>query len=125
MQTPAMTLTDTRASPFELLVVPDLNGRAAGSLFWDDGLDLNVGANAFYATFSHMNGVLTVTVKISSFSAVPNVSFVTFLGLRSVSRVTFNGRNFSSFSFQPQTGVLQVSNLGASLLQPFTLAVSP
>lgn len=36
-QTPDLTTTATRKNPFELLVAPDSNGNAVGSLFWDDG----------------------------------------------------------------------------------------
>jgi hypothetical protein len=41
MQAPLMTINATWASPFTIVVAPDINGRASGSLFYDDGSTLD------------------------------------------------------------------------------------
>lgn len=52
LQQPAMSIEATVATPFSLLVALDDAGQALGSLFVDDGGQLQVGLNALNVAFS-------------------------------------------------------------------------
>ncbi len=46
VQAPAMNTVKQASNPFGLVVAPDALGKAAGSLFLDDGATLQVGSNS-------------------------------------------------------------------------------
>lgn len=55
----AMTLHDLREKNFELVIAPDRNGAASGSLYFDDGESLEQEATT-ELTFTYSNGVLEI-----------------------------------------------------------------
>ncbi|KAF2969592.1 hypothetical protein GQX73_g3965 [Xylaria multiplex] len=75
----AMTTTELRTKPFELIVAIGRNGKASGSLYVDDGESIEQPATTDIK-FTYAKGVLAVS---GSFGYTENVrlSKVTFLGL--------------------------------------------
>lgn len=55
----AMTLHELREKNFELVIAPDRNGAASGSLYFDDGESLEQEATT-ELTFTYSNGVLEI-----------------------------------------------------------------
>ena len=56
----AITTTELRKQPFQLLVAPGLNGTASGNLYLDEG-DLLVQPTTSFVNFTYSNGVLSMT----------------------------------------------------------------
>ncbi|KAI0538795.1 glycoside hydrolase family 31 protein [Xylaria digitata] len=75
----AMTTTELRTKPFELIVAIGRNGKASGSLYVDDGVSIEQPGTTDIK-FTYAKGVLAVS---GSFGYTENVrlSKVTFLGL--------------------------------------------
>jgi len=133
-QIPRMTISDTRKSPFEIVVALDTNFHASGDLFLDDGESLKVGTNCLTATFScSMN-----TSKVISLSSSPSVlgtldpvtmsSFaqnVSFLGIpNSPKSVFLNGAEYSNWKFDSTGSWLNILGLNLLLSKPFTIEVN-
>ncbi len=81
--TPIMTTTEVRARDFELLVPLGRDGRAAGSLYLDDGVSLEqADAETTDVRFGYADGVLTVDGRFG-YRTDARITRVTFLGLSS------------------------------------------
>lgn len=76
--TSAMTTTDVRKKPFNLVIAPDKNGNARGSLYLDDGVSITQ-KNTLLVQFTYAKGRLCVTTK-GSFDAGVGVAQITLLG---------------------------------------------
>jgi len=104
-----MTVWDTRRSPFEIVVALDHNFAASGSLFLDDGGNLDVGSNSLFVTFSCSmnNKVLSVTSSpttsgtLDPVTAASVVERVSILGISSApNSVRVNGGTYSGWTFE-------------------------
>ena len=73
-----MTTAALRKTDFEILVAPDANGKAAGSLYVDDGVSIDPQTNTQVA-FKYANGTLTVEGSFDYPLGV-KVSTIRFLG---------------------------------------------
>lgn len=74
----AMTTTDVRKKPFNLVIAPDKNGSARGALYLDDGVSITP-KNTLLVQFVYAKGRLSVTTK-GSFNAGVGVAQITLLG---------------------------------------------
>jgi len=121
MQGAANTTKQGRATPFQLLVALDTNGNSQGSLFYDDGVTLDIGTQATRVSYNVTSGTLTATVlQATQPSAPPSLGTITVLGVKAASTVTVNGSSVS-FSFNVSTGKLTIPNLSLSMVTGFTV----
>ncbi|KAL7272720.1 hypothetical protein RUND412_004462 [Rhizina undulata] len=85
-----MTTTETRSKGFELLVAPDANGAAYGTLYLDDGVSLEQKAvSNIKFVYSHTN---LVAKGEFGFDAGVGLNKVSFLDVEKPSAVIVNGR---------------------------------
>uniref|UniRef100_A0A093UWK1 alpha-glucosidase n=1 Tax=Talaromyces marneffei PM1 TaxID=1077442 RepID=A0A093UWK1_TALMA len=107
----ANTTTQLRRHDFELLVAPDVDGKATGSLYIDDGKSVNPGRTT-YLHFMYDNGRLSVS---GSFDYNPGVGFkgVTVLGSTRANAVSGaeGGSGLGTDSYG-RTGVVRQINEG-------------
>ncbi|XP_064624521.1 maltase-glucoamylase-like [Lineus longissimus] len=82
-QKPANNTHYSRLNPFGLIIAPDENGLAAGTLFWDDGVGKDtVKANKYFlANFTYAQVMRTIEVKNLSDTG-PDMSSMTLNSLR-------------------------------------------
>ena len=83
MQAPELTTAQTRANPFELVVALDANQSAAGSLFWDDGTDMqgqNLGVSFSASGVSGGQGLEWSVVHNSFGGVLPPLKTVSVAG---------------------------------------------
>lgn len=107
----AMTTTELRTKPFNLVVAPDRNGYAKGALYLDDGVSIVQGSTT-YVEFEYRKGRLSVVSK-GGFDAGVGVAQVTVLGgWKSVKGM--------KSQFDADTGVVVV-NVVKSLLESWAL----
>lgn len=76
---PRYTTTETRKQPFDILVAPDKDGKATGSLYLDDGDSLEQLATSDIS-FSYENGVLGITGSFGYTAEGNRIASVTLLG---------------------------------------------
>ncbi|KAI8957210.1 glycoside hydrolase family 31 protein [Daldinia sp. FL1419] len=76
----AMTTTELRSKPFEILVPVGKDGKASGSLYLDDGESIQQDATSDIL-FEYADGVLSVNGTFGYKGDEPRISKVTFLGL--------------------------------------------
>jgi alpha-glucosidase len=79
------TTTETRTKPFNIIVAPDADGNASGSLYLDDGDSIQQ-AGVSEITFSYANGVLEVGGTFG-YTEDCRVAHVTLLGGEDGARV--------------------------------------
>lgn len=108
----AMTTTELRKKPFNIVIAPDKKGYAKGALYLDDGVSVEQGKTT-YVEFEYKRGKLTV-VSTGSFDAGVGVSEVTLLGAGK--RSVKGGKS----CFDSDNGVLVVKT-AKSLLSGWTL----
>ena len=132
MQQPALTTYETRLNPFELLVPLDINGNAAGQLYWDDGISLNVGSNYLLVTYtasyleSSHAGKIVSTGTFGFTSSVPPLQTITVYGVGTVApqQAMLNNKPLASsqFSFNVTSNVILFTNLNIPMTSPFGLS---
>jgi alpha-glucosidase (family GH31 glycosyl hydrolase) len=119
MQTPALTTPQTRQNPFSLLIAPDLNGHASGSLYWDDGVSLSMTPNSafnFTASVTGSAGSLTITPVAPNGYAPPALTSFVVLGVQSApSSANLNGASLSAAQFQYSSNSTSVTFTGVSV----------
>lgn len=124
----AVTTTISRTNPMGLIIALDDAGEANGDLYWDDGdeADAIENGNYFHSTFTVSTDTLTNTINRSNYPGASALTWGTFrvLGLTSVSSVTINGSNHGSFSFNPSTKELTITNVGVSVTSSLTVSWS-
>lgn len=103
--TSAMTTTELRTHPFEIIVAPDHNGYARGELYLDDGVSI-VQKHTSMITFYHRHGVLVVDGDFG-YSAIRQDSVVkfTFLNIKTKPagvRIN-NDQKLSTWSYDAKT----------------------
>lgn len=91
----AMTTTQLRTTDFELVVAPDANGQASGSLYADDGVSITPKTSTT-VSLTYRNSTLTVSGTFG-YALDVNVSRVQFLGVASApGTVKVNGQTVHS-----------------------------
>jgi len=128
-QEPAMTTYQARSNPFALLVALDKTGGAIGNIYLDDGESIEVGTKYTTAnyqvstssTFSKLNAVIANnqyavsadlgTVKVYGVSFTPK-------------QVTVDGQSHSSFTYNSNTKMLQITGLAVDMNSDFTITWS-
>lgn len=106
----AMTTTSLRATDFEIVVAPDAQGQASGSLYADDGVSITPPSST-QVTFTFKKGTL-VAKGTFGFPLKVKVGRVRFLGVAAAPHsVTVNGHaaKKGSFSFDKASGILDVT----------------
>jgi len=97
----ANTTVFSRRNTLGLIVALDEAGEASGSLFWDDGEDIDtIGSNSFrMITFSVSAMTLDITVESNGYTPDPELQYETIQVFGSPampSDVTVNGQNVAS-----------------------------
>eukprot|EP01006_Ploeotia_vitrea_P029201 TRINITY_DN61783_c0_g1_i1.p1 TRINITY_DN61783_c0_g1~~TRINITY_DN61783_c0_g1_i1.p1 ORF type:complete len:752 (-),score=444.51 TRINITY_DN61783_c0_g1_i1:1437-3473(-) len=129
MQQPDMTTAATRKNDFELLVALDESDAATGSLFWDDGVQLQVGAEALRVSFAFNEMALTAKVEQSNLgAAVPPVTSVQFIGVQSsvsgVNVIVDGGAPMPHSQFKVSGEQVLVADLSLDLTKPFQVVLT-
>eukprot|EP00479_Gromia_sphaerica_P005639 TRINITY_DN16711_c0_g1_i1.p1 TRINITY_DN16711_c0_g1~~TRINITY_DN16711_c0_g1_i1.p1 ORF type:complete len:218 (-),score=27.96 TRINITY_DN16711_c0_g1_i1:165-818(-) len=108
-----LTIAEARANPFNLLIALDELNSFEGSLFLDDGLSLDVGpvSTQVRYTVSPLGNGIQIGAKIeqNTFGVRPRLDSIDILGASSVSRVTVNGQQNTSFGFDDAQNILSIS----------------
>ena len=105
----AMTTTLLRKTDFEIVVAPDAQGQASGSLYADDGVSVTPSTTT-QVTFTYKKGTLVAKGRFG-YPLKVNVGRVRFLGVTSAPHtVLVNGHaaKKGSFTFDKSSGVLNV-----------------
>ncbi|XP_066286149.1 maltase-glucoamylase-like [Branchiostoma lanceolatum] len=109
-QEPANTTVFSRRNSLGLLVALDAEGRAEGSLFWDDGDSIDTYENDQYRmlTFTVDQGVLSISVDHDTYSPSPELHFATVrvMGSEGVpDDVTVDGNKVAASAIKTTDGV--------------------
>ncbi|XP_065519852.1 probable maltase-glucoamylase 2 [Lathamus discolor] len=102
-QAPATTTTKSRLNPFGLIIALDEQGKASGSLFWDDGdsIDTIEKENYFLAKYTYSKGHLKTEILKNGYRGADSLEFkrITILGLkRRPYVVALNGRAIRGYA---------------------------
>lgn len=130
LQGAAMTTTLGRETPFEFVAALDHAGYASGSLFWDDGEQIELDQVLFMhmdASVVGKSGVITNTIVESTFADADNYTLdtITILGnpsmMFSPTLVTLNGATLSSsqYAYDSSKGSLKITSLKLNLSKTF------
>jgi alpha-glucosidase len=112
----AMTTTALRQTDFEFVVAPDLNGKASGELYMDDGESITP-SQSTRVTMTFADGSLAVK-GVYGYPTGVNIARVKFLGVASVpSKVLLNGREVTGASWTYNGGMKVLS---VAVGSPFT-----
>lgn len=77
----AMTTTDLRKKPFNILIAPDANDKASGTLYIDDGISIKQTRGTTDVSFVYGNGKLSATGSFDYQAEESNASVITVLGV--------------------------------------------
>jgi len=127
LQQPALTLAAQRFHPFNLIVAPDVTGRASGSLFMDDGRQMDPTHANLLTAFTYANGSLQYTVQSDAYVDAQKmyIDDINVLGVNAApSQVLVNGAAVK-FDYDASTKVLDVAALNLPINKPFTMTVKP
>jgi len=116
LQTPNMTTNLQRRNPYQILVALNENFQAYGSLYLDDGINLE-GKSALQVEYSCLNSTLTALVVQTTYPLAETLQYsdVIVLGLNSTVRnVVANGVSVR-FYYNITSSVLNVTSLGLPL----------
>ncbi|VDB84529.1 unnamed protein product [Peniophora sp. CBMAI 1063] len=102
-----MTTTELRKTDFELLVAPDADGTATGSLYVDDGVSVEQNATT-ELTFSYANGTLNVNGTFGYDLGV-NVARVLVLDVQSAPAGALVAGEKADFSFDNSSQSVSIS----------------
>ncbi|KAI1362342.1 glycoside hydrolase family 31 protein [Xylaria arbuscula] len=118
----ALTTTELRTKPFELLVAIGRDGTASGSLYVDDGVSIEQEGTTDIK-FKYAKGVLKISGSFKYTAEDLRVSKVTFLGLRGkgVSSVEVAGQRIQA-DVDAENDVISVE-VDEALTQAFTVKV--
>lgn len=104
----AMTTTELRTKPFELIIAPDASGSASGSLYLDDGVSINQ-ASTSLISFTYKRGSLAIGGSFTYCSTHADfVTKITFLDTKA-KIVKINGRKISTFKSSDNNFVVNTS----------------
>jgi len=99
----AYTTTELRTKDFTIIVAPALDGTASGSLYLDEGNNLDQ-PNTSEITFLYANGTFTMGGKFGYNAGNVSISSVVLLGSEGTARV-----NSTSVSMDSRHGVKTAS----------------
>ncbi|KAM4672049.1 sucrase-isomaltase, intestinal-like [Amazona ochrocephala] len=123
-QAPAITTTKSRLNPFRLIIALDEQGKASGSLFWDDGdsIDTIEKENYFLAKYTYSKGHLKTEILKNGYRGADSLEFkrITILGLkRRPYVVAFNGRATRGYASSYElSGPLRAEHPSSAALLP-------
>lgn len=135
-QQPQMTSASTRKTPITLVVAPNMQGLASGNLFLDDGVELTVGSNSLFATYSSepvssnsfsLIGVVAVKGQLDSITANTVINSIVILGSSSaVTSATLDSASLpaSQISYNSQVFTVTFSGLNINVSNAFKLTWS-
>jgi alpha-D-xyloside xylohydrolase len=125
LQQAAMTTTAGRLTPFTLLVALCPGGKAFGSLFWDNGEQVDFTeyylSQSYSAQFAGDAGSVTGIVQHNTYSASSEVAMDTVVvlgkGLSQPSSASLNGKalSMSQIVFDTEKGSIAFSGLGLAV----------
>lgn len=116
-KTPKLTVEDTYATPYSLIIALDEHGKAAGRLYIDDGHSLEQ-AETSDINFVYKKGVLTARGKFG-YSKAEKLESITIIGARKLSKASYRGQ---SYKLSSDNNAFVVEGLGIDLSKgPFTV----
>lgn len=117
----AMTTTELRAKDFQFVVAPDVNGKAAGALYVDDGVSI-VPEKTTSVEMTFAEGKLCVRGSFD-FEVGVKVASVVFLGVESAPTAVavYPGKDNVPFSYDHASKVLRVQ-IDVLLMRGFEVA---
>ncbi len=129
LQEAAMTTTAGRVTPFTLVAALCPQGKAWGSLFWDDGEQVNLDkflSVDYFAQLAGDAGSFTATVATNTYGDASSLSLPTIevLGVKvAPTTATLNGVALSAgqIVFDAAKGSVQFTGLGLKITQDVTL----
>ncbi|GLH03610.1 uncharacterized protein GBIM_09481 [Gryllus bimaculatus] len=123
LQSPNMTTTASRKNPVELIVAKDEDGKATGSLYWDDGDSVNTYEDKKYShvTFTLNESRLRGTVVWWGYDAPLMLGKVHVLGIGIPVRSVYVNQVAHSFSYNSGNQFLRIKNLALPLNQNFSI----
>nr|XP_014340010.1 PREDICTED: lysosomal alpha-glucosidase [Latimeria chalumnae] len=125
LQEPNMTTSASRHNPFCLIVALSEHGLARGELFWDDGDSLMTFESGDYTHILFLakkDVLLSEVIRVNSQIDGLILGEVTVFGvLKYPKNVYVNGVSISTFSYQPETQVLNVKLLTLLMGEQFTI----
>eukprot|EP00118_Oscarella_pearsei_P028778 m.2900 g.2900 ORF g.2900 m.2900 type:complete len:913 (+) comp8961_c0_seq1:1487-4225(+) len=131
MQEPGMTTAASRLNPFKLLVALDSQGISNGSLYFDDGISLDMSkfTMIYYATETKSGQTVLSARSEGNFltESSPPLNSVIFLGLsKQPSHVSANGKEISSsqMTFDSTTNTLSLIQLRLSMSGEINIVIA-
>lgn len=126
-QFPARTTELSRLNPFSLIIAPDEQGEASGSLFWDDGdsIDSIEREEYFYVEYQFSNKALKATVIKNGYRGIATLAYDTIqvLGFTSKPNVVFmNGETIPSNRIQYNSNGKTILWISVPLFQELTIS---
>lgn len=119
---PGYTITETRASPFNLLVSLSADGRAFGSAYLDDGETVPPTPHRTLE-FNSAAGTLHIA-SAGTFHVTPKLENITVLGTPKPTTVKVNGESVQSWEYMPAQEKLVVASLTLDLNGGATVTIS-
>jgi alpha-glucosidase (family GH31 glycosyl hydrolase) len=130
-QFPAMTTTELRQNPFEVLVALNATNYATGELILDDGdspdtLEQRLYTHVVFLARKAPSGEVFLGSKllINGYSEASklNIGQVTAYGIPKICTVTVNGAKYTDFSIDKDNNVLRILNLNIGLVAEFSIS---
>jgi lysosomal alpha-glucosidase len=130
-QFPAMTTTELRQNPFEVLVALNATNYATGELILDDGdspdtLEQRLYTHIVFLARQAPSGEVFLGSKllINGYSEASklNIGQVTVYGIPKICTVTVNGAKYTDFSIDTDNNVLRILNLNIGLVAEFSIS---
>lgn len=131
LQTSALTTSESRKNPFDLLVQLSESNSANGFLIIDDGTSLDTFENKLYTeiefdvSFNQANNTYTfssVVILNGYDSSYLKLGSIRVSGVTSNPKtVTVNGRSISTYSFDKSTSVLNISGILVTITDDITV----
>ena len=117
----AMTTTELREKPFVLLIAPDRNGAANGTLYLDDGVSIDQDSTT-RATFEYQNGTLTVDGQFGyTGEGARKIEKVIFFGQTKEKKAQMQGQENLQSAYDSQAQIVSVT--GFSMLEKFSMSI--
>jgi len=119
-QGPSLTVYENRNKPFELLIALDVDKKASGRLYLDDGKSINVDGKFSEIEYTVKNGTLTAKGSYN-YDEAQKLHEITVLGVSAKpSKVTVNGKEVQ-FDYSKKNELV-IKNLDISMNADFTVS---
>jgi alpha-glucosidase (family GH31 glycosyl hydrolase) len=130
-QKPAMTIAETRANPYELLIAFDATGNATGELYLDDGISDSTVANKQYtyirynARYDGKSVSVTSTIMFNGYAEAKNskLTNITIYGLP-VGIKLYSDNSQVQFETDGKTGRVRMTGVNFAMDEAFAFTVS-